>query len=88
MPHTNFNCFKWLNCARIYTTKHDVCTPFDATKISQIKTPNQSISFGILIIRIKRIIASFGSFWVKKNNLVEPITSWNGDNQLGMILET
>lgn len=41
---------------------------------------DQSISFGVLI---ERITASFDSLWIKKkNNLVlEPITSWNGDNQ-------
>ena len=26
--------------------------------------------------------------WLILGNLVEPITSWNGDNQLGMILKT
>ena len=101
MPYTNFNCFKWLNCARIYTTKHDVCTPFDATKIY--------LKFKFLIWGKEKWLKNLKSVYIvrnfdhknkknncflwlilgfKKNNLVEPITSRNGDNQLGMILET
>ena len=102
MPHTNFNCFKWVNCARIYTTKHDVWTLFDATKIC--------LKFKFLIWGKEKWLKNLKSVYIlwdfdyknEKNNcflwliLGYKKTTWLNRSQagtvitkqLGMILET